>query len=98
MSRAGDGVICNCDPSDHDYEQLARNCYPETIDKLEGEIARLRSALEKYGEHRSDCQLEDGADRYCTECITGRTRHYCTCGKVCTCGFSTAHQGGSDGK
>lgn len=80
MSRAGEGVLCNCDPSDHDYEQLARNCYPETIDKLNEEIVRLRSALEKYGRHLFPCSKMVSED------------------EDCTCGFSTAIQGESDGK
>ena len=66
MSRAGEGTLCNCDPSDHDYEQLSRNCYPDTIDKLNDQIAslesRLSDAVGKLAQAEKEVAIRSGLD------------------------------------
>ena len=51
---------------------------------FENEIARLRSALEKYGRHSGDGYNPDDCGYYFK-------------GGKCDCGLSTVLQGGSDG-
>lgn len=47
MSRAGEGLLCKCSDSDHDYESMARYCYPATVDKLESKIHAQSEQLKK---------------------------------------------------
>jgi len=38
-------VYCGADSDQHDYEHLARECYPKQIRLLEAEITRLQEKL-----------------------------------------------------
>ena len=61
--------------------------YPSPVQRLEAEVARLRAALEKYGDHLLGCEK-----------VTHRALGYDMVSDKCTCGFDAAMVTGAEGR